>query len=100
MIKTAAIVLIVLVLSRCESRFPNPPQDGYDFCFHPEIGYISPGEQVSLPGCSLATCHTQGNLHSVPCPLMHSDDKNCHEVVGDDSKPYPECCPKISCNKP
>ncbi|CAH1372113.1 unnamed protein product, partial [Tenebrio molitor] len=49
------------------------------------------------PGCHLGLCH-KDNLHSIPCPTVETDDPKCFKVLGDESKPWPSCCPIIECN--
>ncbi|CAH1372115.1 unnamed protein product [Tenebrio molitor] len=91
MVKMIKTVLILLVVSQCNS------QKAPSSCPNPAGGLIQVGAAVTLPGCKLVLCSNRG-LHSIPCPIVHTDDSNCFNVLGNESEPWPNCCPTIDCN--
>ncbi|CAH1372119.1 unnamed protein product [Tenebrio molitor] len=97
MIKTAA-VLIVLAISQCESQ---DSQNDQAFCNVPGIGPVPVGQQLALSNpCVVATCGPDGSLFSKePCGRAElNSDANCVRIPGDQSKPFPHCCPRFQCS--
>ncbi|TMW48423.1 hypothetical protein DOY81_006513, partial [Sarcophaga bullata] len=54
-------------------------------------------ETFTKPGeCLLYTCRGSNGLSAVTCP-MEQVLPPCKFTAQDDTKTYPECCPKIKC---
>ncbi|CAH1372112.1 unnamed protein product [Tenebrio molitor] len=88
MMKTVAVLTLLVV-----SSF----QKGSASCPNLAGGSLALGEILTLAGCNLGTCFEDG-LYYLPCAGVILNDPQCRTVPGDESKPYPQCCPTISCS--
>ncbi|XP_037827673.1 venom peptide Pc-like [Lucilia sericata] len=58
---------------------------------------VKVGETYSLPGkCTEIKCTGPNAFTAKTCPQEHSL-KPCKYIPQDNSKPYPECCPRHDC---
>ncbi|CAH1372114.1 unnamed protein product [Tenebrio molitor] len=72
-------------------------QKGSASCPNPAGGRLALNEIVTLAGCNFGICYEAG-LYYLPCAGVYLNDPQCSTIPGDESKPYPDCCPTNSCN--
>lgn len=59
---------------------------------------VKPGRSIDIPNiCLQMTCMKDLRFSGVGCISEESLDPNCHEVDGDLSLPFPDCCPRYEC---
>jgi len=103
--KRLAVVCIVfgVFVATCESStfitgvLQHPAFPGK--CWEPTTKTpVKPGRTIDIPNvCLQLTCLKDLRFGGVGCISQESFDDNCHEVTGDLSLPFPDCCPKFEC---
>ncbi|KYB25272.1 hypothetical protein TcasGA2_TC034390 [Tribolium castaneum] len=68
-------------------------------CKHKKYGVFKIGERKPYPNktCAEIICKSTGKLSSLQCSRHLKGKNGCKIVAGDRKKPFPNCCPQISC---
>ncbi|KAL3284469.1 hypothetical protein HHI36_018630 [Cryptolaemus montrouzieri] len=97
---TYLLVIFCVIYVDCRSASDLGTIPKISRCHNEEIGYLKIGEQKKpANSCAMYKCFERGTVQIHKCLNMEKRMKpNCSVVKGNNSLPYPDCCPKLRCS--
>ncbi|XP_075977070.1 U-megalopygitoxin(1)-Mo1-like [Anticarsia gemmatalis] len=104
MVSKIFVIALIVGTASAATWFGKPPTKPREFadkegCYIKEINDVVPfGTTVTPIGhCYRIHC-SQGMVDYASCGVVGTSDPKCHVTDIDLSKPYPACCPDVSCD--